>query len=1297
MKLSILLIGRPAYSNFRAKALLDALQAARPELQIQTIKAHEIYLLDSPDGLKPGEQAQVDSLLAATGPFNLKEGFFVTPRKGTISPWSSKATDIFQNCGLQSVDRVECGQHIEVIDADGNILSVEQLGTALHLLFDRMTEGVYTDLADFFDCPEPSPMRTVPFLQQGPTAFEQANKDWGLALSPEEIRYLVDAYTVLQRDPTDAELVMFSQVNSEHCRHKIFNADWIVDGEKSERSLFSMIRNTHQCAPAGTLVAYSDNSSVFEGWPGRFFEVNQENGQHNYQHQASQLDILCKVETHNHPTAIAPYPGAATGVGGEIRDEGATGIGGRPKAGLAAFMVSHLRLPQKLEPWETAIAPHPERMASPLDIMLTAPIGGAAFGNEFGRPQLCGLFRTFEIVHNDLHRGYHKPIMCAGGLGTIKRIHVAKKEIPPTALIIQLGGPAMKIGLGGGAASSIAAGAQSEALDFDSVQRGNPEMERRCQQVIDACIALGAANPILSIHDIGAGGLSNGLPELVEATGGRFELRAIHNEDRSMSPMEIWCNEAQERYVLGILPDQLARFEALCQRERCPMAVVGSATDDGQLTLSDPHFEDKPIDISMSVLLGKTPKLYKDVCRSQETHAALNTDGMELPEAIERVLRFPAVAKKNFLITIADRSITGMVTRDQMVGPWQTPVADVAVTSSSLDSFTGESMALGERTPMATLNATAAGRMAIGECITNLAASSIENIGKIKLSANWMVAAGEPGEDAKLYDTVKAVGMDLCPALGISIPVGKDSMSMRTSWQDAAGNEHKQVSPLSLVVTGFAAVTDVRKTLTPDLKSDDSTLLLIDLGAGKNRLGASCLAQAYEQLGDDCPDLEDPELFKRFFAAIQELNSQSLISAYHDRSDGGLVTTLIEMAIAGRKGIEILLDLVAVTSETKSIFNLLFSEELGAVIEIDKQNIPAVMAVIAQYQLSECTHLIGRTQANKQVVFSLQQKPIYQADLLDLNRTWSQLSYQMQGLRDHPECAQQEFDSLSDDMAASTRVQPAFDPEASFSISGQHKPKMAILREQGINGHNEMAAAFDRVGFESFDVTMTDLLAKRVDLDQFQGLVACGGFSYGDVLGAGAGWAKSILFNASLRDQFEAFFHREDRFALGVCNGCQMLSQLHSIIPGAQDWPQFKRNRSEQFESRYSTVRINESTSVLLKGMAGSELPIPVAHGEGHASFSLPDSLSKLDKQQQVCLQYIDGHGQPSEHYPYNPNGSAHGITGFTNTDGRVTIMMPHPERLFRSVQMSYRPQDQFTGEAGPWLRLFQNARQFVN
>tara|TARA_B100001093_G_scaffold208303_2_gene200131 strand:- start:855 stop:4745 length:3891 start_codon:yes stop_codon:yes gene_type:complete len=1290
----VLIKGSSALSDFRLNNLVQLISKAEPSLSGVSIKAAQVYILNTENTLDPETEQKAYNLLSATSKFETTEGFFVTPRKATCSPWSTKATDIFKNCGISTILRVEKGIHFTLKNSGSKTLSPDELGTALKFLYDPMTEGVYTDLSDFFHKQSPSSYKTIPLLEDGIQALKNANLEWGLAMSADEIQYLFDAYTQIKRNPTDVELVMFSQVNSEHCRHKIFNADWNVDGVASDHSLFQMIRNTYKENPEGVCTAYSDNSGVLQGKDGDWWEVTQDDSK-SYRKTKTRLDLLCKVETHNHPTAISPFPGAATGVGGEIRDEGATGIGGRSKAGLSAFMVSHLNIESLKQPWELEGQEHPERLATPLQIMLDGPIGGASFGNEFGRPQLTGLFRTFELEHNEQLRGYHKPIMTAGGMGNLKQEHVKKNAIPPEALIIQIGGPAMKIGLGGGAASSIGAGAQSEALDFDSVQRDNPEMERRCQQVIDSCIALGSDNPILSIHDIGAGGLSNGLPELVEATGGRFELRAINNEDSSMSPMEIWCNEAQERYVLGIMPQDQDLFERLCERERCPFAIVGKATNDHKLTLSDDQFGNKPIDLEMDILLGKTPKMLRSCTRQKAPSTPLDFSMIKLDEAVDRILKFPAVANKSFLITIADRTITGTVSRDQMVGPWQTPVADVAVTATTMDSFTGEAMALGERTPLAILDAEASGRMAIGECLTNMAASHIGAIGSVKLSANWMVAAGEEAEDANLYDTVKAVGMELCPALGICIPVGKDSMSMRTSWQEKSGKSRKQVSPLSLLVTGFSTVEDVRDTLTPDLKGTATSLILMDLGKGQNRMGGSTLAQCYKQLGASTPDLDDPKLFKNFFNCIQKLIAENALLAYHDRSDGGLLATLAEMSIAGRKAVS--LELGALLKDTttaldKATLEALFNEELGAVIEVSSEQLGSVLSQIESFGLSSICHTIGTTKAGPTFSINNNGTQLYERSITELNRTWSELSYTMQSLRDNPVCAQEAYDALLDLEDTGTLIKASFDPQSSPSIQSGAKPKVAVFREQGINGQNEMAFAFHRAGFEAVDLHMTDLIEGRKDLDNFDALVACGGFSYGDVLGAGSGWAKSILYNPLLKDQFASFFANKDTLALGVCNGCQMLSQLKSIIPGAEDWPYFSRNKSEQFEARFANVAVLKSPSLFFKGMEGSVLPIPVAHGEGRTNFLQTGNLQACSEKNIIGMRYVDSKGNPSEAYPINPNGSINGDTSFTTSEGRVTIMMPHPERCFRSVQMSYGS-SYFKGEKGPWMKLFENAR----
>ncbi|MDD4016693.1 MAG: phosphoribosylformylglycinamidine synthase [Kiritimatiellae bacterium] len=1281
-----MLQGKAAYSQFRLDALAEKIQALVKVAGKVGIEARFVYLLDTRSELDPPTLARACSLLGADGHAQPQGGFFVTPRTGTISPWSSKATDIFRNCGLASVARVERGIHFQIL-AGGKEMPAGEIRPALNVLHDRMTEGVYLELEDFFAHRPPAPGRSFDVLGRGVEALEEANRTMGLALSSEEIGYLCENCTKAGRNPTDTELVMFGQVNSEHCRHKIFNAEWIIDGERKSQSLFKMIKHTHACHPEGTLVAYSDNSGVAEGFKAAGFHVDPET--RSFRFEDDQIDLLMKVETHNHPTAISPFPGAATGVGGEIRDEAATGTGSKSKAGLSGFMVSNLRVPGFGMPWEKAYAEFPKRLATPLAIMLEGPIGGAAFGNEFGRPQLCGFFRTYEEWAEGRYRGYHKPIMLAGGMGNIRRLQVHKKPVPPGSLIVQLGGPAMRIGLGGGAASSMVTGSNDEALDFDSVQRGNAEMERRCQEVIDACVALGDRNPILSIHDIGAGGLSNGCPELVEKTGATFDLRAVHNEERSMSPMEIWCCEAQERYVLAIAPRDRALFEAFCERERCPVAFIGEARSDQRLVLKDAYFNDTPIDMDINVLLGKPPRMIRDVTRDAAKPAPLNLKGIVPEDALERVLQLPAVADKTFLVTITDRTVTGLVHRDQMVGRYQLPVADSAVTITGYQAFTGEAMATGERTPVALIDAPAAGRMAVAEALTNIAGVDIGAVGKVKLSANWMCACGETGEDARLFDTVSAVGMEFCPQVGVSIPVGKDSLSMRTVWQDSAGASYRQVAPLSLIVSAFAPVNDVRKTLTPDLKPGPSALLLIDLAKGRNRLGASALAQVYNQVGDAAADADDPALLKAFFAAMQELVAKGLLVAYHDRSDGGAVVTLAEMAFSGGRGLEVELP-------GKEPLAALFSEELGAVVQVAEERLGAVMEVLARHGLdgSGMCHRIGRPTDERAFRVKVDGRCVIDTDLTWLRRTWSALTCRMQALRDNPDCAWQEYDNGLDETDPGMRFALTYDPDCAPvpEVEVRQKPRMAILREQGVNGHVEMAAAFALAGFESVDVHMTDLLGGRVDLAAFNGVVACGGFSYGDVLGAGSGWARSILYNARLAEMFKTFFGRPDTVTLGVCNGCQMVSQLKGIIPGAEHWPLFGRNASEQFEGRYATVEVLDSPSVLLKGMAGSRLPIAVAHGEGMAVFEKHGDAA----QAVAALRFVDGRGQATERYPWNPNGSKGGLTGFTSRDGRATILMPHPERGFRSVQLSYKPSGQFTGEAGPWMRMFRNAYAFV-
>ncbi|MEI6093096.1 MAG: phosphoribosylformylglycinamidine synthase [bacterium] len=1299
----LILKGGDAFSDFRIANLLEKIKKINKD--VAYLSAKFVYFLNIEEKIPTDVLNKANNLLGSEGYFSKEDGFFVTPRKGTISPWSTKATDIFHNAGLKDIKRVERGIYFRILDSKEQIIENNKTLQLFHVLHDRMTEGVYEDINDVFKHVEPAPLVSIRLMEEGISALEKVNTEMGLALSKEEIEYLNDVYTKIKRNPTDVELLMFGQVNSEHCRHKIFNAEWMIDGEKKNKSLFQMIKNTYEKNPKGNLVAYIDNACVIEGHDDFYFEPQRStNGVYHY--DSCKLDMLAKVETHNHPTAISPFSGAATGVGGEIRDEGATGTGSKSKAGLAAFMVSNLKIPGFLMPWEKDYSEFPSRLATPLEIMIEGPIGGASFGNEFGRPQLTGLFKTYEEVHNDRYRGYHKPIMVAGGMGNIKRLHAHKKDIPVKSYIIQLGGPAMKIGIGGGAASSMDTGSNDADLDFNSVQRGNAEMQRRCQEVIDSCLALNEKNPILSIHDIGAGGLSNGCPELVSATGGEFWLRKINNEDLSMSPMEIWCNESQERYVLAIAPEQLDLFVKICEKERCPLAVLGKATGDGHLSLHDEHFDNKPIDIDIGVILHKPPKMLRQVTHLKQEHKPLDLNGIKVLDAVERVLRLPSVANKTFLITIADRSITAMVARDQMVGPYQTPIADAAVTTASYRSNSGEAMAMGERTNIAVVSGPASCRMAIGEAVTNIASTNIGEIGNIKLSANWMCACGEDGEDANLYDSVRTVGEELCPKLGISIPVGKDSLSMRTVWKTAKGREEKMIAPLSLVVSSFAPVKDVRKTVTPNIKDinssginiSDTKLILLDLGQKKNRLGASAFAQVYNQVGNEHPDLDDPTLFVNFYNAIQEMISQGLILAYHDRSDGGLFVTLAEMAISARCGLKI--DIKDLNNDKRSntinSLSILFSEELGSVVQVANADLVKVNSILEKYTINHISSVIGEPSKDKTFQINYDGKSVYSDSITKLNRSWSELTYRMQEYRDNPESAKQEYDNLLDEKDPGLSFKLTYDPDFNFNISTNTRPKMAILREQGVNGQVEMAASFDKAGFDSVDIHMTDLFNKKFDLKDFNGLVACGGFSYGDVLGAGSGWAKSVLFNEYLKEMFAKFFARKDTFSLGVCNGCQMMSQLKNIIPGAQDWPEFLRNRSEQFEARYVTVELKDSQSILFKGMAGSKLPIPIAHGEGLADFQRTGNYANLKKLNLVSAVYVDNYGKPTERYPFNPNGSIEGITALTTEDGRATIMMPHPERLFRSVIMSYRPNNLFTGENGPWMRIFNNAREFV-
>ena len=1297
----LILRGAPALSAFRHSKLLAQLSLKVPA--VTGLYAEFAHFADVTGELTSDEQQVLARLLkyGPSVPVQEPSGrlFLVLPRFGTISPWSSKASDIARNCGLAKVQRLERGIAFYVAgqfsDADAELIAA-----ALH---DRMTQIVLGNLEQacgLFSHAEPKPLTAIDVLGGGRAALEKANVELGLALAEDEIDYLVNAFNGLGRNPHDIELMMFAQANSEHCRHKIFNASWDIDGQSQDKSLFGMIKNTYVMHSEGVLSAYKDNASVIVGSvAGRFFpdpETRQ------YGAVQEPVHILMKVETHNHPTAIAPFPGAATGSGGEIRDEGATGRGAKPKAGLTGFTVSNLQIPGFEQPWEVPYG-KPERIVTALDIMIEGPLGGAAFNNEFGRPALTGYFRTFEqsitTPRGEEVRGYHKPIMLAGGMGNIRAEHVQKAEITVGSKLIVLGGPAMLIGLGGGAASSMATGASSADLDFASVQRENPEMERRCQEVIDRCWQLGDKNPISFIHDVGAGGLSNAFPELVNdgERGGRFELRNIPNDEPGMAPHEIWSNESQERYVMAVGVADFERFKAICERERCPFAVVGEATAEPQLTVTDSHFGNNPVDMPLEVLLGKAPRMHRSAVREEELGDDFDPAQLSIGECVERVLHHPAVASKSFLITIGDRTITGLVARDQMVGPWQVPVADVAVTATSFDVYTGEAMAMGERTPLALLDAPASGRMAIGETLTNIAASRIGKISDIKLSANWMSAAGHPGEDARLYDTVKAVGMELCPELGITIPVGKDSMSMQTRWSEE-GADKTVTSPLSLVVTGFAPVLDIRQTLTPVLRMDKglTDLILIDLGRGQNRMGASILAQTYGKLGKQAPDVDDAEDLKAFFAVIQGLNADGHLLAYHDRSDGGLLTSVMEMAFAGHCGLNLTLDCLA--DSASQLPAILFNEELGAVIQVRQDATADVLAQFSAAGLGECVDVIGQPLNNSEVTITFNGEKVFAGQRGELQRQWAETSFQIQRMRDNADCAQQEFDVLLEEDNPGLTAQLSFDVNANISapyIKKGIRPQVAVLREQGVNGQVEMAAAFDRAGFNAIDVHMSDILAGRVDLNEFKGLVACGGFSYGDVLGAGEGWAKSALFNTRARDAFQSFFERTDSFSLGVCNGCQMMSNLSELIPGSELWPHFVRNRSEQFEARVAMVQVQESNSIFLQGMAGSRMPIAIAHGEGHAEFASEEAMLQADLSGAVALRFVDNHGKVTENYPANPNGSPRGITGLTSRDGRVTIMMPHPERVFRAVQNSWHPEE--WSEDAPWLRMFRNARVWVD
>ncbi|HEU4353020.1 MAG TPA: phosphoribosylformylglycinamidine synthase [Burkholderiales bacterium] len=1274
--------GPRALSESRLARLLASLK--KIDSSASAVAAEYRYFVETTSELAASERRVLERLLddgSPPPPPGRGELYLVVPRLGTISPWSSKATDIARNCGLASVRRIERGMLFHVDSTHPGIAA------ALH---DRMTQTVLRSLdeaARLFEQVAPRPLQRISVSD-----LREANCALGLALSGDEIEYLERAYREMGRDPTDAELTMFAQANSEHCRHKIFNADWIIDGMRQPHTLFAMIRHTHAVSPQGTLVAYSDNAAALKGRRISRFHADDDGV---YRAHEGLAHTVIKCETHNHPTAIAPFPGAATGAGGEIRDEGSTGRGAKPKAGLVGFSVSHLRIPGHERPWEQEGLGRPTRIASALDIMLEGPIGAAAFNNEFGRPNLCGYFRTFEAGS----RGYHKPIMLAGGVGNIAGPHVGKQRLPPGALLVQLGGPGLAIGMGGGAASSMGAGANTEDLDFDSVQRDNAEMQRRAQEVIDRCWQLGDANPILSIHDVGAGGLSNALPELVHAAGrgARVELRAIPSEDSGMSPREIWCNEAQERYVLAVSPENLPLFRAICERERSPFAVLGAATDDGRLRVEDSLLKSTPVDVELALILGKPPKMLRDVRRLPPERRALSLHDITLAAAASRVLYHPAVAAKTFLVSIGDRTVGGLCARDPFVGPWQVPVADCAVTLFDYDGYAGEAFAIGERTPLALIDAPASGRMAVGEALTNLA-GALPELSTVKLSANWMAAAGSPGEDAALYDTVKAVALELCPVLGISIPVGKDSLSMRTAWDDK-----EVIAPLSLVVSAFAPVDDARAALTPQLRTDvgDTELVFVDLGKGRNRLGGSILAQVFSQMGDDCPDLDDPPLLKGLFSFMRQ--HAGLVLAYHDRSDGGLFATVCEMAFAGHCGVSVSLDAIAFDPQVDDVdafkrdaeeqlagrakdlaLRALFSEELGAVLQIRAVDRARVMAGLRAAGLGEHAHLIGGLNARDEIRITRNHRTLFVAKRDHAQRTWSETSWRMQTLRDNPVCAREEYDRIIERDDPGLSISLTFKPSAPLVAAGA-KPRIAILREQGVNGQVEMAAAFDRAGFEPVDVHMTDLIAGRVSLEGFKGFAAGGGFSYGDVLGGGQGWAKTVLFNARARGEFERFFARRDTFALGACNGCQMMGALRELIPGAGGWPLFVRNRSEQFEARLVMVEIVDSPSILFAGMAGSRIPIVTAHGEGRPNIDNPSI---------VCMRYVNNCGEPTGVYPYNPSGAPGGITGLTTLDGRFTIVMPHPERVFRNVQMSWSPPG--SGEDSPWMQLFRNARRWV-
>lgn len=1305
------LMATSALSDFRAARLLKRIREIAPAAQ--GVSARFVHFVHAQRPLTDDESARLQALLhygADGADVKADATFMVIPRLGTISPWASKATDIAHNCGLDVILRIERGTLYNV-DFASNTPEAEVLTRVAGVLHDRMTESVVD--ADvkaekiFLELPG-KPMVTVDLLKNGRQALADANLTMGLAMSEDEIDYLTDAFTKANRNPTDVELMMFAQANSEHCRHKIFNAKWTIDGKDEEKTLFGMIRETHKAHPQGTIVAYSDNAAIFEGakvprlYPrtpegeafGRVFTEEEE-----------ETHTVFKVETHNHPTAISPFPGASTGSGGEIRDEGATGRGARPKAGLCGFTVSALELPEAPQDWEndkdvTAEACHnkdtygkPSRIASPLSIMTDGPLGAAAFNNEFGRPNVLGYFRVFESNVGGTRYGYHKPIMLAGGIGNIRNDQTHKTSLPPGTLLISLGGPGMRIGLGGGAASSMTTGSNTEALDFDSVQRGNPEMERRAQEVIDRCWASGERNPILAIHDVGAGGLSNAMPELADLSGhgARLDLTKVPVEESGMSPLEIWCNESQERYSIAIAPESLETFDAICKRERCPYAVLGAISEDNTLVVARGEKETDAVNMPMEVLLGKAPRMHRTVEHVETKLPEFNPEGIDLKKAVRDVLRHPTVGSKSFLITIGDRTVGGLVHRDQMVGPWQVPVADSAVTNISFVGNRGEAMSMGERTPLAIADSAAASRMAIGEAVTNIASADIE-LPFVKLSANWMAACGTEGEDAKLFDAVRAASL-LCQEIGLAIPVGKDSLSMKTSWEDK-GEKKSVTSPVSLIVSAAAPVRDVRLTLTPQLRTDvASVLVAIDLGCGKNRMAGSILSQVTQQFGSTTPDLDDPKKLQAFVKLVRKLTLAGCVLAYHDRADGGLLATVAEMMFAGHTGARIDLTSMTKTAEASEVLPALFNEELGAVLQVRADRIDEIHAAVKEAGLAECTHFLGEVTTDDKLHIEAHGKTLCEESRGELQKAWTQVSWQIARMRDNPACADQEYAHCTMEDDTGLFVRTTFDTEedvaAPFIATGA-RPRIAILREQGVNSQTEMAAAFTRAGFEAIDVHMTDLLTGRSDLKDFAGLAACGGFSYGDVLGAGGGWATTILRNPKMVEMFSAFFNRPDTFALGICNGCQMMSHLRSIIPGATHWPRFVRNVSEQFEARLVEVEVMKSPSIFFDGMAGSMMPIVNSHGEGHVEWLSPEDARLAT----LAARYVDPAGRPTEVYPFNPNGSPDGITGVTTPDGRFTIMMPHPERTHRTVQMSWAPDT--LGEFSPWMRMFRNARKFV-